>query len=203
MSTRSDRIPFEGLGLATKFCSGWTRASGTPWDLNSLAEDPDLLGEIVEIVRGTHPTFRYRIIDRVLEGSKKWLWRSLRYHRPAGLDFWDDSRIKLVFANLAFDAESLSQGIPIENWFPENAADASIHCFLERHRGCISATWDPRFRYLFAGTKYCYPEPAGPHYGGYLVINGFSFEAGRSEWQPQLINTADLLKESDVMVTVV
>ncbi len=193
---------FHGLGLAAKFCERWLKATGEPDELNSLAEDALLLEDIVQILRGTHDTFQYRIQneENALQKSKH---REIKSHVPAGMSVWKESRIKLFPAKKEFGIHTFERCIFYEEWVAalKNPADATIMEFLLRRPGRIPKAWDPKYRYIFPATRYNYPEQG--RYGDcYLCLEQRRFSV-RNEWTVGNVDVnGGFVKEEDIMVTV-
>ncbi len=202
MPTDLEYRKFHGLGLANNFCLKWLGVSGLPADLQSLTEDPQLLREVVQIVRGEHSEFQYQI-DTSSKALRLGKYRHLDSHNPVGMLIWDESRIKLLEAEKELGREALRKGVGVENWCPEGAADASILEFLLKRPGRIPKTWDKSRRFLFPGTRYRYSSE--PPYGDDFAIHCLQFEQTMTgnRWTFENVKLYDEVRPSDMAVTVV
>ncbi|MBP9757727.1 MAG: hypothetical protein KBD06_03950 [Candidatus Pacebacteria bacterium] len=191
---------FEGLGLAHKFAQAWLKADGKPSDLNSLADDAALLSEVIQICRGSHPSFVYRV-DCDADPRNSEIYKIVEHMRQ-GIIEWKPGVVKLLRAEKVLGTERTEGGVCVVAWKHRRAANACVLDFLlKRPQAATEEMMDMRSsaRFIFAGTRY-HIDGKG-QYASYDAIPALYWRIQHGDWGVKYMPTHESLKPNDVLVT--
>lgn len=158
MSASLDHSKFSVVGLVHKLCLAWLKAEGLPADMNTLAEDPLVLKDVIAIIRGEHTGYVYKI-DCDANPRIPWEPGAIMSHRKMGTLTWSKTLVALINVAEEFGRAQLKSGLSLKTMV-ESTENSEIHAnacildFLERHPGLRPKEWNKYDRIFFLNTKY-------------------------------------------------
>ena len=151
------------VGVAHKFCSAWGKAGGIPAELNLLAQNKDLMREVLE---------RFRDKDYIINGNADAVlparymngFRKVETHKKNGIIRWNPRQIDFLVDPRQNESEGVSRTVLLQEMLKAPVLNANFLDFLLMRPHLIPESWkkDVRGRTLttvFWGTLYQCPDP--------------------------------------------